>query len=580
MTDRASDASTSASASQLSYFGRSTSWKLTRSLWMILPLASVGLLAWVTFLWFAIQAKARIFWWATGVSLALAAAVLTVGERLPWLLLVLWVASVAFSLTVNRRLLIFWSWRKERGAERLREVLQTTNLESELRKSRADFIAADEAVRLRDRVISQWQVAYEAEAERRRVAEAELASVERPRASTQGSAPTPGSLQAVITERDRLQQALAAAETALSAEGKAAQSRLERQELENTRIRIERFDWMAERTRLMHERDEWRADKAGSDITKMRMDLARLSTEKSEAAQRQNEMQREVESLLAAGRKAAARLADVKAHNERLLEERASLIAESSADADAQARSEGAVAVLESEVARLTDDLSEAGVELNRLRSHVAELQAEQERLLRETAEARRQATSADSVRADEGAAVESTMTVIESEVAKAEHQSVGVMEQHTGEAAALRAQVLATGRQQDEAEYVARSPAHPVVVEPEAHAQQHVRPPGDWIVRLIAAPSYLSVHRRAGRRAPEHQLVIRLLERLASSGGRLPVVALLGDFGEHESSVRSKIAAVKGVLNVDGYDVLSTSKDGQVLLNEKLARQQFGVEK
>lgn len=98
------------------------------------------------------------------------------------------------------------------------------------------------------------------------------------------------------------------------------------------------------------------------------------------------------------------------------------------------------------------------------------------------------------------------------------------------------------------------------------------------WVVTLIESNEYTARRARAGRRAPADQSAESLLLRLSLAGGRVPESALVGEFGEHEAAVRTRITSVKGILNIDGYEVLTLTPDGMVVLDERLARQQFGV--
>lgn len=97
-------------------------WRLRHSLWLVVPVLSVGLLTWAAFLYVGVRAR-RPAWWIAGIVYAAALAVVTVldetSARHPgeptsgWggaLLLAIWVAGSLHAIFINRE------WLRRRNA--------------------------------------------------------------------------------------------------------------------------------------------------------------------------------------------------------------------------------------------------------------------------------------------------------------------------------------------------------------------------------------------------------------------------------------------------------------------------------
>lgn len=100
------------------------------------------------------------------------------------------------------------------------------------------------------------------------------------------------------------------------------------------------------------------------------------------------------------------------------------------------------------------------------------------------------------------------------------------------------------------------------------------------WIDALISSERYALQMSRAGRRAPDPGVVRAALAELDRSGGRSTRTTLVSSLRlSHDRALTTLLAGVRGVLNVDGYEVLAESDDGRmVVLDRDLAMQQFGV--
>ena len=103
--------------------------------------------------------------------------------------------------------------------------------------------------------------------------------------------------------------------------------------------------------------------------------------------------------------------------------------------------------------------------------------------------------------------------------------------------------------------------------------------PRRDWIANLFASPIYQAQKATAGRVAADDERVRAVLEALASRGGKLSHQALAQRLGIPPIRVRGTVSAMRRVLNVEGYGVLSEESDSEtVSLNVELLRVQFGI--
>ena len=80
-----------------------------------------------------------------------------------------------------------------------------------------------------------------------------------------------------------------------------------------------------------------------------------------------------------------------------------------------------------------------------------------------------------------------------------------------------------------------------------------------------------------AGRSAPVAEQIRRFLLALDERGGTILRQALAQKLGEPELRIPGLIAALRRILNVDGYPVLSVDdSSGSVVLNRQLLEVQF----
>jgi hypothetical protein len=100
---------------------------------------------------------------------------------------------------------------------------------------------------------------------------------------------------------------------------------------------------------------------------------------------------------------------------------------------------------------------------------------------------------------------------------------------------------------------------------------------PGTWIDELLASPVFVNQLKQAGRAAPSVERIKSLLSALDERGGTVLRQALAQKLGESELRMPGLIAALRRILNVDGYSVLSVDDaSGSVILNRQLLEIQF----
>ena len=97
---------------------------------------------------------------------------------------------------------------------------------------------------------------------------------------------------------------------------------------------------------------------------------------------------------------------------------------------------------------------------------------------------------------------------------------------------------------------------------------------------RLLASSTYRAQRERAGSRAPSDAVVRSILDELLTRDGRAHVDTLAGAAGLPATLAAGTMAALRRMLNIDGYAVLSTDLDGvTMVLDVGLLRDQFGVQ-
>jgi hypothetical protein len=101
-----------------------------------------------------------------------------------------------------------------------------------------------------------------------------------------------------------------------------------------------------------------------------------------------------------------------------------------------------------------------------------------------------------------------------------------------------------------------------------------------EWIERLLSSEVFASQMTLAGRGAPKMEDAQKLLEALAARGGAALKLTIAQQLGYPELRIAGIIAAMRRVLNVDGYAVLDVEEpSGTIRLNLDLLKVQFGLE-
>lgn len=101
-----------------------------------------------------------------------------------------------------------------------------------------------------------------------------------------------------------------------------------------------------------------------------------------------------------------------------------------------------------------------------------------------------------------------------------------------------------------------------------------------DWVEVLINSGIFANQVRLAGPMVPKPELITTFLKALDERGGRMLKKVLAQKIGQPELRINGIIAAMRRVLNVDGYGVLSVDEASQtVMLNLDLLKVQFGLE-
>jgi len=100
-----------------------------------------------------------------------------------------------------------------------------------------------------------------------------------------------------------------------------------------------------------------------------------------------------------------------------------------------------------------------------------------------------------------------------------------------------------------------------------------------DLVSALVASPAYSSQRAMAGRRAlPDDQVVV-FLRAIVERGYRAHRDTVAAAVGVPSTDVGHVLSAVKRLVNIDGYDVLSLDSDGVTYkIDQALLRDQFGL--
>ena len=109
--------------------------------------------------------------------------------------------------------------------------------------------------------------------------------------------------------------------------------------------------------------------------------------------------------------------------------------------------------------------------------------------------------------------------------------------------------------------------------VEPEAP-----RPAETWIDRLLDTDLFAAQRKQAARTALPEERIRAILAALDARGGKLTGVALAERLGVPLFRLGGIVSALRRILNVDGYDVLSVNDSSETIeLNRELLDTQFG---
>ncbi|MFC8943257.1 hypothetical protein ACFT1B_34795, partial [Streptomyces griseoincarnatus] len=100
-----------------------------------------------------------------------------------------------------------------------------------------------------------------------------------------------------------------------------------------------------------------------------------------------------------------------------------------------------------------------------------------------------------------------------------------------------------------------------------------------DLATAVLSSPVYVEERRIAGKAAADDAIVGAMLRALLERDGRAHRDTLAAAVGIAAAEIAGVLAAVRRVLNVDGYAVLATDDGGEtVRLDELLLRDQFEV--
>ena len=100
---------------------------------------------------------------------------------------------------------------------------------------------------------------------------------------------------------------------------------------------------------------------------------------------------------------------------------------------------------------------------------------------------------------------------------------------------------------------------------------------PLHWVDQLLASELFLAQHKRAARTAVPVERIREVLHTLEARGGKLTQEALAHQLDLPALRLPGLLAALRRILNVDGYAVLSVEQE-TVTLNRELLLTQFGL--
>jgi len=99
------------------------------------------------------------------------------------------------------------------------------------------------------------------------------------------------------------------------------------------------------------------------------------------------------------------------------------------------------------------------------------------------------------------------------------------------------------------------------------------------WIAELLATDALTTARTAASRGRVPQERIVAVLAALDAAGGRLLHDALARQVGIPPLRLTGTLAAMRQLLNIDGYPVLSVDEDtSDVALDVALLREQFGL--
>ena len=114
---------------------------------------------------------------------------------------------------------------------------------------------------------------------------------------------------------------------------------------------------------------------------------------------------------------------------------------------------------------------------------------------------------------------------------------------------------------------------------EPEEPKAQTVRV-AEWIERLLSSPVYKAQKELIRRHAPEDEVVRRSLIVLESNGGIMTPAAFSNAVDIPAARLDGLMAIIQRLLNVDGYEILTLSRnENKIELNVAKVRRQFDLD-
>jgi hypothetical protein len=115
---------------------------------------------------------------------------------------------------------------------------------------------------------------------------------------------------------------------------------------------------------------------------------------------------------------------------------------------------------------------------------------------------------------------------------------------------------------------------------EPPVPTPTGTAPSKEWIGRLLTSEAYQNQKDLIRRHAPEDDVVRRCLETLDANGGIMTPTAFSKAADVPAARLDGLIARIQRLLNVDGYEILTLSRnENRIELNVVKLKRQFDLE-